>query len=94
MKILVTRRIRTLSIFHPDEIQTEWENKILHCDHCGCQFLLETQDKPKILAKSQEVDGGVVGVDEFVVYFVFCPEDCGSHVEIKKDDWVLRRPGS
>ena len=83
MKILLSRRTRILAVFHPEEIRTDWKNKLLECDRCDCKFQLESEDKSKILATLKEVDGGHVGTGEFVTYFVFCPEGCGNMIEFR-----------
>ena len=81
MKILLSRRTRVLAVFHPEDIRTDWKDRLLECSNCDCKFQLEPEDKSKILAALKEVDGGHVGTGEFMTYFVFCPEGCGNMIE-------------
>lgn len=83
MKILLSRRIRVLAVFHPEEIRTDWKGKLLECDKCDCKFQLEPEDKSKILVALKEVDGGHVGTAEYLTYLVFCPEGCGNMIEFE-----------
>ena len=97
MQILVTRRTRPLAIFKPTEIRTNWTRQILTCE-CGCQFRLHPKDEPKIFAKLEEVDGGNLGMNDFLIYFIFCPEWCGQTVQIgpnvlpSRDDYKQASP--
>lgn len=81
MKILLSRRTRVLATFKPEEIRTDWKNKIFKCNQCDCNFQLESEDEAKIFAALKEVDGGHVGTGEYLTYFVFCPEGCGNKIE-------------
>ncbi|OGN06960.1 MAG: hypothetical protein A3B86_03355 [Candidatus Yanofskybacteria bacterium RIFCSPHIGHO2_02_FULL_38_22b] len=81
MQILVTRRIKVLSVFKPTKIRTHWLSKDFKCK-CGCCFVLEKIDEPKVFARLEEVDAGVVGVNDMVEYFVYCPGGCGRTVDL------------
>ena len=93
MRVLLTRRMRTLITFKPNKVRGDWKNKEFRCDECGCRFDLQADDKPVIFAKIIEVDAGSAGLNDFVKYFVFCPEGCGNLVEVSsspmpsKDDY-------
>ena len=82
MKILVSRRIRPLATFHPKIIRTEWVKKEFTCQQCGCKFKLQANDKAEIYAQILEIDGGIVGVDTFLNYLVYCPTGCGATIKI------------
>lgn len=82
MKILVTQRKRTLAVFKPDNIRAKWQDKAFECDKCGCQFQLISGDESQIFARLEEIDGGPVGVDDVLTYFIFCPEGCGKMIKI------------
>lgn len=73
---------RFLAIFKPDNIRMEWKNQSFQCDECDCKFQLKSGDEPKILARIEEVDGGELGINNFLTYAVFCPEGCGRLVKI------------
>jgi len=82
MKILVSRRDRILTVFIPKKIRVKWHDKAFECQECHCSFKLELGDNRKILARLVEVDGGEVGLNDFLEYIIFCPEGCGAIVQI------------
>ena len=84
MKILVTRRAKIISIHKPEKISINWQGKILTCPRCNCQFQLESCDEPRILVRTEEVDGGTAGLNDFNTYVVLCPEGCNEFVVIPR----------
>ena len=80
MTILITRRVTVKSVFSPKSVRGEWLGKPQECKQCGCIFRLERVDESKIFARHEVIDGGPVGANDIICYFVQCPECNGSVV--------------
>ena len=96
MTILVTRRIKVLSVFKAKVRTNTWQKHEFKCS-CGCVFKLNVGDEPLIFARLEEINGGVTGFSDWLVYFVYCPGGCGATLQVgsslpRPNDYKLALP--